>query len=89
MKAITQFLNTNVGFHYEDLSLMRRVELKEIKKELNVSNEWILLALSKDKLENWEEWGFGLFKKNDKNSVKLVFTGPQANSHCQYLIMIK
>ena len=65
MKAITQFLNTNVGFHYEDLSLIRRVELKEIKKELNVSNEWILLALSKDKLENWEEWGFGLFRKKE------------------------
>lgn len=31
---------------------------------------------------------FALFKRNDKNSVKLVFTGPQANSHCQYLNMI-
>ena len=31
---------------------------------------------------------FAEFKKKDKNNVRLVFTGPQANNHCQYLKMI-
>lgn len=59
------FLKENVGFHYEDLSLMRQIELQQIIKEMGVSVDWMLLALSKDTLENWEKWGFALFKKAD------------------------
>lgn len=65
-----KFLINNVGFHKEDLSLMRQMELEVIVNELNISKEWLLLALSKDKLENWEKWGFNLFKKPEfKNEV--------------------
>lgn len=60
-----KFLKENVGFHFEDLSLMRRIELEQIMNELKVSTDWILLALSRDTLENWEKWGFALFKKPD------------------------
>ena len=58
-----KYLISNVGFHSEDLSLIRQIELETVAKELGVSKEWILLALSKDTLEGWEKWGFNLFKK--------------------------
>lgn len=58
-----KFLRANVGFHFEDLSLIRQAELEAIQEELQLSNDWILLALSKDSLEQWEKWGFNLFKK--------------------------
>ena len=58
-----KYLINNVGFHSEDLSLIRQIELETVAKELGVSKEWILLALSKDTLEGWEKWGFNLFKK--------------------------
>ena len=60
-----KFLRNNVGFHFEDLSLMKQIELNAITAELNLSLDWVLLALSKDTLENWEKWGFNLFKKAD------------------------
>ena len=63
-----KFLINNVGFHSEDLSLMRQIELETVAKELGVSKEWILLALSKDTLEGWEKWGFNLFKKPEFKS---------------------
>lgn len=63
-----KFLINNVGFHSEDLSLIRQIELETIAKELGVSKEWILLALSKDTLEGWEKWGFNLFKKPEFKS---------------------
>jgi hypothetical protein len=58
-----KFLNTNIGFHKEDLSLMRQVELQTIIEVLGVSPDWVKIALSKDSLENWEKWGFNLLKK--------------------------
>lgn len=63
-----KFLINNVGFHSEDLSLIRQIELETIAKELGVSKEWILLALSKDTLEGWEKWGFNLLKKPEFKS---------------------
>jgi hypothetical protein len=54
-----------VGFHLKDLSLIRQAELKAVINEIGVSNEWVLLALSKKSLEEWEQWGFSLFKKQD------------------------
>ena len=63
-----KYLISNVGFHSEDLSLMRQIELETVAKELGVSKEWILLALSKDTLEGWEKWGFNLFKKPEFKS---------------------
>ena len=47
---------------------MRQIELETVAKELGVSKEWILLALSKDTLEGWEKWGFNLFKKPEFKS---------------------
>lgn len=58
-----RFLRQNVGFHLEDLSLVRQAELKAVKEKLRLSDDWVLLALSKDSLEGWEKWGFGIFKK--------------------------
>ena len=58
-----KFLRENVGFHFEDLSLMKQAELNAITASLGLSLDWVLLALSKDSLENWEKWGFNLFKK--------------------------
>lgn len=63
-----KFLINNVGFHSEDLSLIRQIELETVAKELGVSKEWILLALSKDTLEGWEKWGFNLLKKPEFKS---------------------
>lgn len=60
-----RFLRDNVGFHFEDLSLIRQTELEAITNELQLNKEWVLLALSKNKLEEWEKWGFALFKKTD------------------------
>lgn len=60
-----KFLRQNVGFHLEDLSLVRQAELDAVRKNLRLSNDWVLLALSKDSLEGWEKWGFGIFKKTD------------------------
>ena len=72
-----KFLINNVGFHSEDLSLIRQIELEAVAKELGVSKEWILLALSKDTLEGWEKWGFNLLKKPEfksgiDNQLKLL-----------------
>lgn len=63
-----RFLKQNIGFHFEDLSLMKQMELEAITNELGLSQEWVMLALSKDSLENWEKWGFNLFKKPDFRS---------------------
>lgn len=63
-----KFLADNVGFHFEDLSLIRRIELQAIATDLKVGNDWILLALSKDSIESWEKWGFNLFKKPEFKS---------------------
>lgn len=60
-----KFLRQNVGFHLEDLSLMRQAELDAVRRNLRLSDDWVLLALSKDSLEGWEKWGFGIFKKMD------------------------
>ena len=49
----------------EDLSLVRQAELDAVRRNLRLSNDWVLLALSKDSLEGWEKWGFGIFKKTD------------------------
>ena len=54
-----------MGFHLEDLSLVRQAELDAARRNLTLSNDWVLLALSKDSLEGWEKWGFGIFKKTD------------------------
>lgn len=72
-----KYLISNVGFHSEDLSLIRQIELETVAKELGVSKEWILLALSKDTLEGWEKWGFNLLKKPEfksgiDNQLKLL-----------------
>ena len=70
MTSKEKFLIDNVGFHYEDLSLIRQTELDVIKNELGVSKEWMLLALSRDTAENWNKWGFALFRKADfRNTV--------------------
>ena len=58
-----KFLRRNIGFHLEDLSLVRQAELAAVKKNLKLSDDWVLLALSKNTLEGWEKWGFGVFKK--------------------------
>ena len=72
-----KFLRQNVGFHLEDLSLMRQAELKAVKEKLRLSDDWVLLALSKDSLEGWEKWGFGVFKKmefyDEVDSLLTVF----------------
>lgn len=60
-----RFLRQNVGFHLEDLSLVRQAELDAVRRNLKLSNDWVFLALSKDTLEGWEKWGFGIFKKTD------------------------
>ena len=60
-----RFLRQNVGFHLEDLSLVRQAELDAVRRKLRLSDDWVLLALSKDSLEGWEKWGFGIFKKTD------------------------
>jgi hypothetical protein len=65
MNNRTKFLQNNVGFHFEDLSLIRQMELEATQKQMGVSADWIMLALSKDSLESWEKWGFNLFKKPD------------------------
>ena len=40
---------------------------------MKVSKEWIMLALSKKDLNNWEEWGFALFKNSDfKTQISLM-----------------
>lgn len=44
---------------------MRQAELTAAKRNLKLSDDWVLLALSKDSLEGWEKWGFGIFKKMD------------------------
>ena len=58
-----KFLRENVGFHFEDLSLIKQAELNAITASLGLSLDWVLLALSRDSLENWEKWGFNLFRK--------------------------
>lgn len=72
-----KFLRQNVGFHLEDLSLVRQAELKAAKEKLRLSDDWVLLALSKDSLEGWEKWGFGIFKKmefyDEVDSLLTVF----------------
>lgn len=70
-----KFLLSNVGFHYEDLSLIRQAELQTIKTEMGLSDEWVLLALSKDSLDSWEKWGFNLFKKAEfKSNIDTLIT---------------
>lgn len=44
---------------------MRQAELDAVRRNLRLSDDWVLLALSKDSLEGWEKWGFGIFKKTD------------------------
>lgn len=60
-----QFLLENVGFHYKDLSVKRKLELNSITKRLKVDGEWVLAALSFHTLEEWERFGFGLMKNED------------------------
>lgn len=57
-----KFLRQNVGFHLEDLSLMRQAELDAVRRNLRLSDDWVLLALSKDSLEGWEN-GDSAFSK--------------------------
>ena len=52
-----KFLRENVGFHFEDLSLMKQAELNAITANLGLSLDWVLLALSRDSLENWGKVG--------------------------------
>jgi len=77
MDKKTKFLIQNIGFHFEDLSLVRQLELEAIKERLNLTDTWIYLALSKDSLESWEKWGFNLFQKpefkSEINSLVKVF----------------
>ena len=60
-----QFLQNNVGFHKEDLSIKRRLELSNMIRRLGVDNEWMFAALSLHTLEEWEKFGFGLMKNAD------------------------
>lgn len=70
-----QFLKMNVGFHYEDLPLEKQLELEAIKNSMNLSTEWVYLALSKCPMEEWCKWGFGLFRKPDfKNEIDALLT---------------
>ena len=54
-----EFLKQMVGFSKKDLSLQRQLELDAWAERR--SFEWIMLALSKKSVEEWEKWGFGLF----------------------------
>ena len=58
-----KFLKMNVGFHFEDLPLDKQVELEAIQEQMNLSKEWIYLALSKASYDDWCKWGFTLFRK--------------------------
>lgn len=60
-----RFLVENVGFHFDDLTLMRQLELETLMREMNLSRDWIMLALSRKSLEEWEAWGFALFHKKE------------------------
>ena len=60
-----QFLQNNVGFHKEDLSIKRRLELSNMIRRLGVDNEWMFAALSLHTLEEWERFGFGLMRSAD------------------------
>ena len=53
------FLRKMVGFSKSDLSLKRQMELDAFQKSFEW--EWVMLALTKQSLEKWEEYGFGLF----------------------------
>ena len=56
---------------------MRQAELDAVRRNLRLSDDWVLLALSKDSLEGWEKWGFGIFKKmefyDEVDSLLTVF----------------
>lgn len=60
-----QFLQNSVGFHKEDLSIKRRLELNNMIRRLGVNNEWMFAALSLHTLEEWERFGFGLMRNSD------------------------
>ena len=57
------FLRKMVGFRKSDLSLARQLELDAYQRKYEW--EWVMLALSKQSLEDWEKWGFVLFNKPD------------------------
>lgn len=68
-----KFLKENVGFHLSDLSYGRQLEFKGRPE----SFEWKLLALSRDKLANWEKYGFRYFdnpefRQNIDNSLAVL-----------------
>ena len=68
-EKLREYLINNVGFHMDDFSLCRQAELRAMLMN-GYSEEWILLALSKDSLENWERIGFGLMSNSDfKNKI--------------------
>ena len=41
-----KFLRNNVGFHFDDLSLMKQIELNAITAELNLSLDWVSFCLA-------------------------------------------
>ena len=57
------FLRKMAGFRKSDLSLARQLELDAYQRKYEW--EWVMLALSKQSLEDWEKWGFVLFNKPD------------------------
>ena len=56
-----EYLRNNVGFHLNDLSIKRRVELNHLIDEIKMPTYFILAGLSFKSLQDWEKWGFGLF----------------------------
>ena len=56
-----RYLQDNVGFHFEDMSIDLQLEFKARPE----SFEWKLVALGEADLTDWEEYGFKLWDKPD------------------------
>ena len=56
-----RYLQDNVGFHFEDMSMGLQIELKARPEPM----EWKLVALGENDLTDWEEYGFTLWDKPD------------------------
>lgn len=80
-KIKMDFLKKNVGFRKKDLSVTRQLELNACIEKYGL--EWVLLALSRSKLEDWEKWGFTLFNKpefkEDVDSILKAFVKMDSN----------
>lgn len=82
IKEKREYLKNQIGFHSEDLTHKRQLELSA----LTLPNDFVYVALGRKPLDYWNEYGFGLmFREDFANEVNAILKAIEEEDDAKFI----